>query len=198
MAIVEEASSEVRERLRVALHTCCGPCLLEPYRALQADHEVFAVFANPNIYPAEEYERRSHTLLEYAARVGIGVIEVAYDPALWAGATRFTVADRAKRCRACYELRLSMTAAEAVRTGCDTLATTLSVSPYQDAHAIGEVGTAVAAAAGLRWLGAEWSSRYPVATKRARALGMYRQSYCGCVPSIREAEESRRARRSRR
>ena len=45
--------------MRLALHACCGPCLLEPLDALAAEHDVTVVYANPNIHPREEYERRS-------------------------------------------------------------------------------------------------------------------------------------------
>lgn len=185
-------------RLTVALHACCGPCLLEPYDALASSHAVRVVFANPNISPREEYERRRDTLFAHAERNGIEAVEVICDPELWSRATRLAGASRAIRCRACYELRLSLTAEQAAAAGCDALATTLAVSPYQDVAAIDEVGAAVAGAAGLKWLGADWRSRYPVATRRSRALGMYRQNHCGCLPSMREAEVARNARRSRR
>ena len=56
--------------------------LIEPYDALveQAD-EVVAVFFNPNIHPAEEYERRRDTMLCYARSLGVEVVELPYDAA---------------------------------------------------------------------------------------------------------------------
>jgi hypothetical protein len=63
--------------MRLALHACCGPCLLEPYDAYASDFEqVTVVYANPNIHPFEEYERRRDTLRAYAAPKGIGVEEL--------------------------------------------------------------------------------------------------------------------------
>ncbi len=44
---------------------------------------VTIVFANSNIHPAEEYERRRDTLREYAEPLGVEVVELAYDPAEW-------------------------------------------------------------------------------------------------------------------
>ncbi len=184
--------------MRVALHSCCGPCMLEPYDALVADHDVLIVYANPNIQPAEEYVRRRDALLEHAQRCGIEVVESDYDPQVWEIATAVARSSRERRCHACYELRLRLTAEVAVREGREAIATTLAVSPYQDPVALQEVGARVAAAHGLMWLGADWRSRYPEATRRSRELDMYRQNYCGCLPSRDEAESSRAERRDAR
>ena len=47
------------------------PCFIEPYEALvKQAAEVVAVFFNPNIHPAEEYERRRETMLGYARSLG--------------------------------------------------------------------------------------------------------------------------------
>lgn len=40
-------------------------------------------FANSNIHPAEEYDRRLETLREWAAGEGLEMAEGAYDPAAW-------------------------------------------------------------------------------------------------------------------
>lgn len=183
--------------MTVLLHACCGPCLLEPYDALSADAEVVVCYANPNIHPAEEYVRRRDTLLGYAEGAGITVIELPYDPAVWFDATSSAV-ERPERCRACYRLRIGMVAAEAARRGYDAVATTLSVSPYQDAQAIAEEGTAACAEAGVRFIVTDFRERYPEATRRSRELGMYRQNYCGCGPSMREAAAEREQRRAAR
>jgi len=181
----------------VLLHACCGPCLLEPYDALAADAEVVVCYANPNIHPVEEYVRRRDTLLGYAADAGITVIELPYEPARWVEATS-SVPERPERCRACYRLRIGMVAAEAARLGYDAVATTLSVSPYQDVEAIAEEGTAACAKEGIRFIVTDFRDRYPEATRRSRELGMYRQNYCGCAPSQAEAAAEREARRAAR
>ncbi len=63
--------------MRMLLHACCGPCLIEPLDALRADHEVTVLYANPNIQPREEYDRRLATLRTYASDARIAVIEEA-------------------------------------------------------------------------------------------------------------------------
>lgn len=187
--------------MRLLLHACCGPCLLEPLDALAAEaDDVTIVYANPNIHPAEEYERRRDTLLEYAQAIGADVIEVPYDPAAWVGAVGPHVSSQPERCRACFRLRLGTTARIAAENGFNAIATTLTVSPYQDPDAIREEGERAAAEAGVSWVDRDFRDRYPDATKRSRELGMYRQNYCGCVLSdveARAAREERRAQRAR-
>ena len=184
---------------RLLLHACCGPCVLEPLDALalEAD-EVTVAFANPNIHPVEEYVRRRDTLLDYAASAGVDVVELPYDPGAWERAVAPLAGEGRERCRACYRLRLGLAAHIAAENGFDTLATTLSVSPYQDQAAINEEGRRAAAEAGITWLDRDFRDRYSAATARSRELGMYRQNYCGCVYSRAEADADRAARRATR
>lgn len=184
--------------MRVLLHACCGPCLLEPFDALSAEHDVTVLYANPNIHPAEEYRHRRDTLLAYAASNGIDVIEEPYDPVTWMRAVAGLERDRAERCRACFRLRLGIAARTAASLGMDAVATTLTVSPYQDQAAVAEAGEAMAAEAGVAYLGGDLTDRYPEATRRSRVLGMYRQNYCGCLLSDIEAQQEREERREAR
>lgn len=180
------------------LHACCGPCLLEPYDALAGSDDVRVVYANPNIHPRAEYERRRDTLLAYARERGIEVDVASYDPAAWDDAVRGLENRPGERCRACFRLRLSMAAARAAELGYDAVATTLTVSPYQDPDAIREAGEAACAEQGVAFLLTDFRERYPEATRRSRELGMYRQNYCGCRYSDVEAEQDRVRRRAER
>lgn len=184
--------------MRIMLHACCGPCLLEPYDALSAEHQVVVAYANPNIHPREEYERRRDTLLTYARERGIEVDELAYEPEVWAEAVAGLEDRPGERCRACFRVRLGQAAEHAAATGCDVVATTLTVSPYQDPDAIREAGEEVCAREGVGFLVTDFRDRYPEATRRSRELGMYRQDFCGCRYSKDEAEAARAARRARR
>lgn len=182
--------------MRIMLHACCGPCLLEPFDALAATDEVRVVYANPNIHPREEYERRRDTLLEYAHERGIEVDEAPYEPEAWADAVRGLEDRPGERCRECFRLRLGLAAARAAELGCDAVATTLTVSPYQDPDAIREAGEAAAAEHGVRFLVTDFRDRYAEASRRSRELGMYRQDFCGCRYSKDEADAARECRRA--
>jgi epoxyqueuosine reductase len=185
--------------MRLLLHACCGPCLIEPLEEFSALADEFSiVFTNSNIHPVQEYERRRDVLLDYAETVGASVIELAYDPAGWVEAVGPLARSGAERCRACYRLRLGEAARYAAENGYDALATTLSVSPYQDHDAIRLEGEAAARQRGLAWLDRDFRDSYRDATRRSRELGMYRQNYCGCVLSDLEARQERAARRAER
>lgn len=194
---VPDAFREGRRVTRLALHACCGPCLLEPYDALESEAEIVVVYANPNIHGLDEYERRRDTLLTYAHERGITVEELPYDPAAWMREVGRFGGDSEPRCRACYRLRFSLTANWAAEHGFDSIATTLTVSPYQDADGIREEGERAAGAAGIEYLDRDFRERYREATRRSRELGMYRQRYCGCVLSQVEAADQRRAKEAR-
>jgi predicted adenine nucleotide alpha hydrolase (AANH) superfamily ATPase len=184
---------------RLLLHACCGPCLIEPLDALASEADsVTIVFANSNIHPADEYERRRDALQVYAAEAGIDVIELPYDPESWIDAVSPLANAGAARCRACYRLRLGIVARHAAAEGYDAIATTLTVSPYQDAEAIRDEGESAAADAGVAYLHRDFRGRYQEATRRSRELGMYRQNYCGCRYSEKEASEARESRRAAR
>lgn len=186
-------------RRRLALHACCGPCLLEPFDELLAEgFEITVVYANPNIHPEDEYRRRRDTLLEHAAESGIDVIELQYDPGAWHEAVGETPESREARCRACYRLRLGLVSRWAAENGRDTVSTTLTVSPYQNSRAIAEEGERVAREAGVVYLDRDYRERYGDATRRSRELGMYRQNYCGCMPSSLEAQRERDERKAER
>ncbi len=183
--------------MRLLLHACCGPCLIEPLEEFSASaDELTIVYANSNIHPAEEYERRRDTLRAYAESVDATVIELPYDPAAWMVAVGPLARSGTERCRACYRLRLSEAARYAAENDCDALATTLTISPYQDSDGIREEGQAAASAAGIEWVDRDFRDSYGEATRRSRELGMYRQNYCGCILSDVEAREQRAARRA--
>ena len=44
----------------------------------------------------------------------------------------------------------------------------------------------------------DYREQYPEATRRSKAMGMYRQNYCGCMFSKIEAAEEREARKAER
>lgn len=184
--------------MKLLLHACCGPCLLEPFDALAAEHDVEVAYANPNIHPAEEYERRRNTLVEHAEASGIPVHELPYEPEVWSRAVAGIEDNPQARCRACFDVRLSMAADYALAHGFEAIATTLTVSPYQDATAVQAAGATAAGARGLTYVHRDFRERYPNATRRSRELGMYRQNYCGCLFSEIEAREQREARRAAR
>ena len=171
------------------LHACCGPCSLEPVRLLE--EEGFAptiCWVNPNIQPVEEHDHRLSVLLAWAEQEAhVPVIVGACDRAAWERGPACFGSNRARRCRACYALRLAEACRIAEREGFSHIATTLAVSPYQLFDTCNDVLEKLARAHGLTPVVRDFRPYYSEATRRSRALGMYRQNYCGCRFSAAEA-----------
>lgn len=183
--------------MKLLLHACCGPCSLEPLRLLQeAGHDITFAYMNSNIHPSDEYGRRLETMLDFARSQGIEVVEGAYEPQEWANTAALFGTDpemRPDRCRSCYALRLDEAARYAAEHGFEGVATTLSVSPYQYTEIIAEELQRACTRYGVEAVFEDFREQYPEATRRSKALGMYRQNYCGCVFSKVEAAEEREA-----
>jgi epoxyqueuosine reductase len=184
--------------MRLLLHACCGPCLIEPLDRLGSVHDVVVAYANSNIHPRAEYERRRDTLTAYARSQSVAAFELPYEPASWARAAGAVAGDRRRRCRACFALRLGAVAAHAAAEGFDAFATTLTVSPYQDADALRSAAEEAAGEHGVAYLDTDFREAYPDAVRRSREFGMYRQNYCGCLLSQVEAERERAVRKAER
>jgi predicted adenine nucleotide alpha hydrolase (AANH) superfamily ATPase len=180
--------------MNILLHACCGPCSLEPVRLLrERGEQVTLAYCNPNIHPADEYERRRETLVHWADGERLDVLEFAYDPDVWESEVGRHGTDRVARCRACYRLRFERVARRAAELGFDAISTTLSVSPYQFTEVISDELEQAAVKVGVRAVFEDFRPYYREATRRSRELGMYRQRYCGCRLSLAEAEADRAA-----
>ena len=166
-------------------------------------------FYNPNIQPEEEYERRLAVLESFVEGQGVSLQVGPYDAGLWEehvgilggpypllpGSDDYALmeAARKKRCRACYELRFREAAAFGARAGYRYLDTTLTISPYQYTLEAQSALKDSGEEQGREVLATDWSGSYPQSVQRSRALGMYRQNYCGCRFSRQEAELERQA-----
>ena len=79
----------------------------------------------------------------------------------------------------------------AAEQGFDGIGTTLSVSPYQYTQVIEQEVRRAAEREGIEGVFEDFRPYYDEATRRSRALGMYRQNYCGCRISDEEATAER-------
>ena len=133
------------------LHACCGPCSSYVLEYLCSHFEITVLFYNPNIYPAQEYERRLEELKKFYTKFvpakNVVVVEAPYEPEDFykAVGTReqpelANEPERGERCRRCYELRLRYTYNYAAAHNFDYFCTTLSISPFKDADMINEIG----------------------------------------------------------
>jgi predicted adenine nucleotide alpha hydrolase (AANH) superfamily ATPase len=147
-------------------------------------------FYNPNIHPYQEYQRRLEALKEYEKRSGVQVIyrdEYSLEDFL-----RGVTFREEERCRFCYHLRLDATAKVAKRGKFDAFTSTLLHSKHQDHQLICEIGQAVGKREGVQFLYRDFREGWGEALEESKALGLYRQNYCGCIYSEKERYLGRR------
>jgi len=173
--------------LRVLLHTCCGPCTVYPLASLRETAcQVTGFFFNPNIHPWREYERRACALERYARMVGLPLVEDSgyqLEPYL---TTVLASPTRPGRCGLCYRFRLDRVARTAREGGFDAFTTTLLVSPFQHHLLVQAAGQEAGRDHEVEFLYRDFRPGWDQGMAEARAAGLYRQNYCGCLRSERE------------
>lgn len=184
----------------LALHACCGPCSLEPVKYLrQEGFEPTIIWTNPNIQPMLEHDRRLAVLRRWADEVAHVKVVVAGDNRdAWEKGAAPQKFDREARCRACYAVRLAESCRVAASLGFEYVSTTLVVSPYQLFDTCHDVLFQLAPRYGLTPVWRDFRPNYPESVDDSRALGMYRQNYCGCRFSAAEAAIERHEARDER
>jgi hypothetical protein len=165
------------------MHLCCGPCALTPVRSLQDQGcDVVGLFLNPNIHPAEEYIRRRDSALAAAEELGIKVIvrDQEYEPQAWFREIAFR---ETNRCFHCYRMRLERTAQIAARGNFDAFTTSLLYSKFQKHDVLKGLCQDLAAGSGPEFLYQDFREGWTRGIEQSKAMGLYRQDYCGCLYS---------------
>ncbi|MCU0666616.1 MAG: epoxyqueuosine reductase QueH [Candidatus Omnitrophica bacterium] len=172
--------------MKLLLHSCCAPCSIYPLEQIKAEGlEVEGIFYNPNIHPLDEYNKRRNAMVDFSA---IKNLVVSYPEYL---ISEFMALIQGKdkkpeRCFLCWKKRMEKTAKEAKAKGFDFFTTTLLVSPYQDHDALRQIGNDVAKQENVNFYYQDFRKGFRLAQNQARASGLYRQKYCGCLYSLEE------------
>ena len=153
-------------------------------------------YYNPNISPAEEYEKRAaeqqHLIRELPAKHPITLVVGAYEPERFYAVSRGleTVPEGGERCFRCYRLRLEAAAKMAAEGDFDYFATTLTISPLKNAGKLNEIGEELSQIYKVEHLPSDFKKKngYRRSVELSAEYGLYRQNYCGCVFSKREQE----------
>ncbi len=170
----------------ILMHACCGPCLEWPANQLmQEGSRLLVWYYNPNVQPLVENQRRADNLRLLTQRLRLDcLIESGCEPEVWQS---WQDAEES-RCQMCYRRRLQAAAEKARDLGIPAFSTSLLVSPYQDQAAILAIGQAAAVAAGVAFIGRDFRAGYRQGQQMAREDGLYRQKYCGCLPSLEQSD----------
>lgn len=171
--------------MRLLIHVCCGPCSIYPVRVLRdARHDLMGFFYRHNIHPYTECLKREETLSAYADAISLKmIIQTGYEIEAFLRNVAFR---ETERCTYCYHDRLTATAKVAKKGKFDAFTTTLLYSRFQKHEQIRSIGEAVGKAVGLPFHYADFREGWKAGVDESRRLGMYRQSYCGCLYSEKE------------
>ncbi|MDR2743922.1 MAG: epoxyqueuosine reductase QueH [Desulfovibrio sp.] len=179
-----------RKDARLLLHVCCGPCAIMP--VLRCQDEGFAVtawFMNPNIHPLTEYLRRREAAREACAWLGAEILcaDEHWDITAWLRSAAGRDA-RPERCVFCCEGRINATFAKARELNIPFFSTSLLYSRHQPHEVIAAAGRRLAGTnpENPAFVYRDFREDWQTGIERSKKLGLYRQSYCGCVYS--EAE----------
>jgi len=171
--------------LKALIHCCCANCLIYPLKVLHDEGwDAMGFFYNPNIHPYQEYQRRLDAVRAYEGQAAIQVIyreEYNLEDFLRGVAFR-----EEERCRFCYHLRLEATAHAAKRGKFDAFTSTLLYSKHQNHELIKAIGEAVGKKQGVQFLYRDFRNGWKEGIEESKALGLYRQGYCGCIYSEKE------------
>jgi epoxyqueuosine reductase len=171
--------------MRILLHICCANCAIYPLeRMKEKGDDVTGYFFNPNIHPFQEYQKRLDALKKYSERVGVNVIY--RDEYLLEEFLRNVSHRVEERCQYCYSLRLESTACEAKKNAFDGFSTTLLQSTHQNHALIKETGEHIAHEIGIPFYYEDFRQGWKKGMEVSKAMGLYRQQYCGCIYSEKE------------
>jgi predicted adenine nucleotide alpha hydrolase (AANH) superfamily ATPase len=167
------------------LHICCANCAIYPLQQLANEkNEVVGYFFNPNIHPYQEYQKRLEALKQYSERIGLKVIY--REDYLLEEFLRNVSHKPEDRCQYCYSVRLESTANEAKRNGFDSFSTTLLHSNHQNHRLIKETGERLGREIGIPFYYEDFRQGWKKGVEVSKAMGLYRQQYCGCIYSEKE------------
>ncbi len=184
---------------RLLLHCCCAPCSSYCLEYLSPHFEITLFYYDPNISPENEFKKRAAELLRlsevFPAKNKIDVVIPEYAPAEFFDAVKGleTVPEGGERCFKCYELRLRRAAKYAKEHGYDYFCSTLSISPWKNAEKLNEIGGELETEYSVAHLPNDFKKKngFKRSVELSEQYGLYRQDYCGCVFSKKEAEQRR-------
>lgn len=186
---LDETIASLDGRKTLLLHGCCAPCSSYVLEYLSEYFDISLLFYNPNILPAEEYEKRlnevKRLIKELPLKSSVEIIEGRYEPKVFLNISKGLeqAQEGGERCFKCYRLRMEEAAKEAKTMGFEYFTTTLSISPHKNAQKINEIGAELEKQYGVKYLYADFKKKegYKRSIELSRIYGLYRQNYCGCI-----------------
>lgn len=177
------------------LHSCCAPCSIYVLKYLSDYFKITIFYYNPNISPEDEYRERVREQIrlinEMPVKNKVEFMEGRYEPEVFYEMAKGMedIPEGGERCFKCYELRLREAAVIAKDRGFDYFTTTLSISPLKNAAKLNEIGLKLEEEYNIKYLLSDFKKKegYKQSVELSKEYNLYRQNYCGCAFSKREA-----------
>lgn len=179
------------------LHSCCAPCSSYCIEYLSQFFNITILYYNPNIAPEEEFRKRAaeqkRLVSEMQLKHPVTVVIDDYNSDEFYSAVKGMehLKEGGERCFVCYRLRLERAAKYAAEHSFDFFCSTLSISPLKNAAKLNEIGETLSEIYPVKHLPSDFKKKngYKRSIELSHEHGLYRQNYCGCVFSKREAAE---------
>jgi predicted adenine nucleotide alpha hydrolase (AANH) superfamily ATPase len=174
--------------MKILLHICCGVCAAGSAEILLAEgHEITGYYFNPNILPAEEYEKRLQASRTIARVMSFPIIVPQNAQGNWMESTAelSKEPEGGKRCEVCFRIRLQNTYDYMMENDFEAFTTTLTIGPMKSAETINRLGKEIG---GDNFLARDFKKNggFQRAVLLAKRYNIYRQNYCGCKYSVRK------------
>ncbi|WP_244833438.1 epoxyqueuosine reductase QueH [Clostridium sp. BJN0001] len=191
-----ETLKNKKEVPKLLLHSCCAPCSSYVLEYLSKYFKITVFYYNPNISPKVEYDHRVEEIKRLISSMHfeneVNFVEGKYDTDTFFNMSKGleNLKEGGERCFKCYELRLKESAYLAEKLGMDYFTTTLSISPYKNAEKLNEIGESISKDLNVKYLFSDFKKRngYKRSIELSKEYNLYRQNYCGCVFSKRDAD----------
>lgn len=178
---------------QLLLHSCCAPCSSYVIEYLSNYFEITVFYFNPNIYPRQEYIRRSEEqkrlIKEMKTKYPVSFINGDFNDKEFYSVCKGLEEERegGRRCAECFNLRLENTAKKAKEEKADYFATTLTISPLKNAVIINNIGETLGKKYSVEYLPTDFKKKngFKRSIELSKEYNLYRQNYCGCVFSQR-------------
>lgn len=175
----------------ILMHVCCAPCSTYTLEYLSQYADVTVYFANSNIHPKAEYQRRAYVTQKFVndfnEKTGnqVQYLEADYVPNEFFRTVHGLEKEPegGDRCKVCYDYRLDKTAQMAVDLGFDYFGSALTISPHKNSQTINQVGIEVQKLYATQYLPSDFKKNqgYQRSVEMCKEYDVYRQCYCGCV-----------------
>lgn len=172
----------------ILVHICCSVDSHFFLQKLQADfceEKLIGFFYDPNIHPYSEYQLRLLDVKRSCKKLGIELLEGAYDYEAWMQAVRGleNEPEKGARCEVCFDKRFEVSAQKALELGEKSMTTTLLVSPLKSQEQLKKSGEIFEQKHGVKFIAIDYRSGggSELQSRVTKEEKLYRQDYCGCI-----------------